>query len=97
MTLPEPGALHIQFPPILIPLTPLDVVIEPYWYLEIARAPVPAPQRIAGRLLTPAEGCGFSALGNNKIVGGGPAKNGKFDFVALKIEMLAREKKINEI
>lgn len=78
LTLPAPGALNILFPPLLIPLTPLDVIIEPYFIFEIEHLQrLPAPPKNAGKLLTPAEGCGFSALGNNRIVGGGPAKNGR--------------------
>lgn len=33
---------------------------------------------IKGRLLTPEEGCGFSKVQHKRIVGGGPAKNGKY-------------------
>lgn len=32
---------------------------------------------IKGRLLTPEEGCGLSKVSQKRIVGGGPAKNGK--------------------
>lgn len=31
-----------------------------------------------GRLLTPEEGCGFSKVLNSRIIGGAPAKNGKY-------------------
>lgn len=33
---------------------------------------------IKGRLLTPAEGCGFSKVPNTRIVGGSPAKKGEY-------------------
>lgn len=32
---------------------------------------------IKGRPLTPEEGCGYSKVANNRIVGGAPAKNGE--------------------
>lgn len=34
-------------------------------------------QQINGRLLTPDEGCGNSSVTMPRVVGGGPAKNGK--------------------
>lgn len=34
-----------------------------------------------GRLLTPAEGCGYSPARNSRVVGGSPAKNGKNSYI----------------
>lgn len=48
------------------------IKIEPFF-----AKPSPANPEIKGRLLTPAEGCGFSATRNARVVGGSPAKNGK--------------------
>lgn len=40
---------------------------------------------IKGRLLTPEEGCGFSKVAHThtRIVGGGPAENGAWPWLAL--------------
>lgn len=35
---------------------------------------------IQGRLLSPEEGCGYSKVGQTRIVGGTKAKNGKFEW-----------------
>lgn len=40
-------------------------------------------EQIKGRLLTPEEGCGHSPVATTKIVGGAPAKNGQWPFVAM--------------
>lgn len=91
----EAAPLNIFFPPLLIPITPIDIIIEPrfviHHYPVIQNFPVagaasktPPPRSDKkGQLLTPADGCGNSALGNNRIVGGGPAKNGAWPWMAL--------------
>lgn len=38
---------------------------------------------VKGRLLTPQEGCGYSKVLTKRIVGGGPAKNGAYPWMAL--------------
>ena len=61
-------------------LTPPEVEIETYfgWNGNSINP------KIAGRLLTPDEGCGYSAFANmGRVVGGVPAKNGtlKLKFI----------------
>lgn len=64
-----------SFKPQMPPLTPADVDIQPS-FGQVSSSLIPS---FAGRLLTPAEGCGFSPIGNtNRIVGGTPAKNGEY-------------------
>lgn len=41
------------------------------------------PKCPKGRLLTPEEGCGYSKVPATKIVGGSPAKKGKFDIESI--------------
>lgn len=59
------------------PLTPSDVPIAPRFLVRTPK------DQINGRLLTPAEGCGHSPLGNNRIVGGSVAKTGAWPWMTL--------------
>lgn len=38
---------------------------------------------VRGRLLTPAEGCGYSKVQNTRIIGGSPAKVGAWPWLGL--------------
>lgn len=55
-------------------------IINGQYFFSSANQPktieAPTLLPIKGRLLTPAEGCGFSKVSHKKIVGGAPAKNG---------------------
>lgn len=79
----EAESLKISFPPLVEPLTPSDVPITPKFLHAAPSQPRTPKGQINGRLLTPAEGCGHSPLGNNRIVGGGPAKNGAWPWMVL--------------
>lgn len=83
VSLPAPGSLHIQFPPQLEPLTPLDIVIEPYFVHHHQVQHQPRPNAQSGRLLTPAEGCGVSQGGMRgpRILGGSPAAIGAWPWM----------------
>lgn len=68
----DPPEDEDPFKPQISPLTPVDVEIQP----SFGQGTNSLNPSLAGRLLTPAEGCGFSAVLNARIVGGTPAKNG---------------------
>lgn len=66
----------------MVSLIPPEIVIHPYW--------VPQPQQpqldheLVGRLITPKEGCGTPGArgkvnrgGQNRVVGGNVARNGR--------------------
>lgn len=77
----DPPEDEIPFQSQLTPLTPANVPIHPSFGTGFDGS-IPT---ILGRLLTPAEGCGFSAGRNTKIVGGVPAKNGAWPWAALLV------------
>lgn len=62
-----------QTEPKFAPVTARPDNIQPIAIFPNRTEPLPT---VAGRLLTPAEGCGFSQFGVSRIVGGGPARNG---------------------
>lgn len=68
---PSEDELDDEFKPQMPSLTS-DIEIQPTFGQE----PSSFDPYMAGRLLTPAEGCGSVAVSTKRIVGGSPAKNG---------------------
>lgn len=71
---PIDAVVEGEFKPQMPPLAPPDVETQPTFGQES----IQLNPFLVGRLLTPAEGCGTVAVSNKRIVGGSPAKNGKY-------------------